>query len=192
MHHKHAHCRSAAATTALLVTLAGCADADPTGPNARPQRVIFDGLHGAPVTFYFIPQDGWIPVSSGLAFDARLEPTIVICELTGTSCSTTIATITNATDPREGSWSVHASDQTYRVRFMANLFGLTSDEQYRMEVRVGGVLAGYADVLLWLRRSQLAAIDNTQFFIFQERRPWYFEFRFEYDPNAACLICVPN
>ena len=180
------------AKMALILGLIGCSDMAVVSPDIKPQRAIFDGLHGAPTTFYFIPQDDWIPLRSGMAFDARLQPTIAICELAGASCSTTIAIITNVSPSSVGHWSVHASDQTYRVRFMANFFGLTADEAYRIEVRVGGVLAGYADVLLWLRRSQLATIDNTQFFIFRERLPWNFEFRFEYDPNAACLICVPK
>jgi hypothetical protein len=78
-------------------------------------------------------------------FDASLSPTVRVCELAGSVCGNTIKTFTTATaEPVE----VSANRQTYGVNWSTknNPSSLTTSAKYRIEVRVGTDLLGFADL----------------------------------------------
>jgi hypothetical protein len=78
-------------------------------------------------------------------FDPNLTPEVRVCQLVGSACGTTIKTFTKTTaEPIE----VTVPRQTYGVNWATknNPSGLTTSAKYRIEVRVGTQLLGFADL----------------------------------------------
>jgi TolB protein len=146
--------------TLSLVTLAaaglsGCEDQDPTGtdlttpvegPVSRaPSFAISDGAHGGNPHFFFLPSLVPAPSFTG-TFDPAVAPTVVICALNGSACGSTIATYTTSTGPGGEVVKLQAAQEQYLVNWKTDEFALSDAVNYRIQVLVGQVLLGYADV----------------------------------------------
>jgi Tol biopolymer transport system component len=143
-----------------LVTLAaagltGCADQDPTGTDLTtttegsgspaPSFAISDGAHSGNPHFFFLPSLVPDPSPTG-TFDPAVAPTVVICALSGSACGSTIATYTTTTGPGGEVVTLQAAQEQYLVNWKTDEFALSDAVNYRIQVLVGQVLLGFADV----------------------------------------------
>jgi Tol biopolymer transport system component len=146
--------------TLYLVSLAaaglsGCENQDPTGTDlttpvegpvrAAPAFAMSDGAHGGNPHFFFLPSLAPAPSFTG-TFDPAAAPTVVICALNGSACGSTIATYTTSTGPGGEVVKVQAAQEQYLVNWKTDEFALSDAVNYRVQVLVGQVLLGYADV----------------------------------------------
>ena len=119
----------------------------PSGPAAQggsPSFLISDGAHGgANPHFFFLAPVQPSPTFSG-TFDPALSPTIRICTLSASTCSgSDIATFTLTSGP---AIVVSAGAQRYGVQWKTKGLNLSTTVNYRIQVLVGSVLLGFADV----------------------------------------------
>jgi hypothetical protein len=138
-----------AALTLVPVFLAACSETPPTGVEPTttvPLLQISDGANSPGRDgFYFLPP---IVPSAGSfvgTFDANLSPEVRVCQLAGSVCGTVIKIFTTATaEPVD----VIPNKQTYSVNWSTknNPSSLTTSVKYRIEVRVGAQLLGFADL----------------------------------------------
>lgn len=138
-----------AALTLVPAFLAACSDTPPTGvepTTTGPLLQISDAANSAGrAGFYFLPPMVADPGPFTGTFDANLSPEVRVCQLAGSVCGTIIKTFTTATtEPVE----VSANRQTYGVNWSTknNPASLTTSVKYRIEVRVGAQLLGFADL----------------------------------------------
>jgi hypothetical protein len=167
-----------AARALALLLIAGCSE--PTAPARAPvegaQRVIADAGHGGPAHFYFlspiVKHEG--PFSG--TFDGTLQPTVTVCELAGTVCGATVATFTTA---GHGSDAVRVDGAKYKVNFHSGDFSLSTQKQYRINVSVGGVLLGYADMVVVRSGGDKKDVDENQFVVLKNGSTLSIAFRIE-------------
>jgi alpha-tubulin suppressor-like RCC1 family protein len=147
------------------------ADPSPTGPatqGPRPSFAISDAAHndGTPHFFFTEPmvRD---PVPTG-PFDPTAQPTIEVCEWTGTSCGTLVATFTRSTGI--GGETIHVDRRA--ERYFANwntsqcLSGscvLDPAKTYRVRVLIGGLEAGFADLDVVATKAELNSVDTGEY-----------------------------
>ena len=173
---------------------------DPTSP---PSRSISDGSHcvvpGPSCTkgnpdFFFLPPMASNPSSSpnwtAGAFNARLTPTVDICELDAMTEASVAAGASCKTDGYVrsfplGAAEASASDEQYHVNWgvpnSAAIF-------FRIAVRVGSVKLGWADVETASTMSQLKNVNTGQYVPLTDGRTLPIKFRIE---NYA-LCAVPG
>ncbi|HEU0055265.1 MAG TPA: hypothetical protein VFQ39_18890, partial [Longimicrobium sp.] len=158
--------KHAASAALLLAAAAACSGGDatnPLGPAApgSPAATISDAAHaGAVPGFYFLPPAVPAPSYSG-TFDATLTPRVEICELSGSTCGTVIATFnygTGSTNVR-----VSTSDQHYIVNWHAGDYNLDVNKTYRISVFSGTFLLGFADVDVVSSGKELKNVNTQQF-----------------------------
>ena len=138
-----------AALTLVPAFLAACSETPPTGvepTTTGPLLQISDGANSpGREGFYFLPPLVPGPGSFAGTFDANLSPEVRVCQLAGSACGTVIKIFTTATaEPVD----VIANKQTYSVNWSTknNPSSLTTSIKYRIEVRVGAQLLGFADL----------------------------------------------
>lgn len=174
-----------AARAALLLAVAACSG-DVTAPadpgQAGPSETISDAAHaGAVPGFYFLPPMVPAPSYSG-TFDGGLQPTVEICELSGSTCVTTLATYPAA---------VNVASQLYQVNWHTNQFNLDPAKHYRISVYVGTFRLGYADVDVVSTGKELKNVDTQQYIPLQDDRTLPIKFRIE-TGIAAQVIVTPD
>ena len=138
-----------AALTLVPAFLAACSDTPPTGvepTTPAPLLQISDGAN-APGRegFYFLSPLVPNPGSFVGTFDATLSPEVRVCQLAGSVCGTVLKVFTTATaEPVD----VIANKGTYSVNWSTknNPSSLTTGVKYRIEVRIGALLLGFADL----------------------------------------------
>jgi hypothetical protein len=168
-----------AAAAALLLGLGACTgdSASPLAPEGRPQTTISDAAHaGAVPGFYFLPPMAPSPSYSG-TFDGGLQPRVEICELSGSICTTTIATYTTTSGP--GGQTVQVGTSSYQVNWHTNQFNLDPAKHYRISVFVGTFQLGYADVDVVATGKELKNVDTQQYIPLQDDRTLPIKFRIE-------------
>jgi Bacterial Ig domain len=169
--------KRAAGLAAILFVAACTADAiSPTAPTG-PRETISDAAHSGVVPgFYFLPPMVPQPTYSG-TFDAALQPRVEICELSGSTCVTPIATFTFGT----GSSSVRldAAGQHYIVNWKTSDYNLDPAKNYRISVFQGAFRLGYADVDVVGAAKDLKNVDTGQYIPLLDDRTLPIKFRIE-------------
>ncbi|HKP74093.1 MAG TPA: Ig-like domain-containing protein [Longimicrobiaceae bacterium] len=169
-----------AATLAAILVAAACTDhaISPTAPTAGgPRETISDAAHaGAVPGFYFLPPMVPQPSYSG-TFDAALQPTVMICELAGPVCATTVATFTFGTG--SGNVKLDAAGQQYSVNWKTSDYNLDPAKNYRISVYQGSFLLGYADVDVVGAAKDLKNVDTNQYIALLDDRTLPIKFRIE-------------
>jgi Tol biopolymer transport system component len=159
-----------------LLTLAapilpGCGDQDPTGTDltstegaqgsGAPALAISDAAHGGNPHFFFLPSLVPDPSPTG-TFDPAVAPTVVICGLNGTACGSTIATYTTTTGPGGEVVKLQAAQEQYLVNWKTDAFALSDAVNYRIQVLVGKVLLGFADIDIAKHASQFKNLNTGE------------------------------
>jgi len=177
--------RAAAAVAVLAVAACSADSKSPLAPDlARP--TISDAAHsGAVPGFYFLPPMVPQPSYSG-TFDATLQPRVEICELSGTSCGTTIASFTFGT----GSTSVRvdAGGQNYIVNWHTGQYNLDVNKMYRISVFQDAFRLGYADVDVVGSGKDLKNVDTSQYIALLDDRTLPIKFRVETGIPAQVVV----
>lgn len=120
----------------LLVVALACADGTGPIPLATPDALAFisDGAHGGTVGFYFLPPLARNPSATG-DFDPGLSPVVdILCVSAG--CPATEHASLNAVQV----------DEHYQALWNSRETGAVAGETYRVQVRVGEVVLGYAEL----------------------------------------------
>lgn len=179
--------KRAAGLAAILVAAACTADAiSPTAPTAGPRETISDAAHsGAVPGFYFLPPMVPQPSYSG-TFDAALQPRVEICELSGSSCVTTIATFTFGTG--SSNVKLDAAGQQYSVNWKTSDYNLDPAKNYRISVYQGTFRLGYADVDVVGAAKDLKNVDTNQFIPLLDDRTLPIKFRIETGIPAVVTV----
>jgi hypothetical protein len=168
---------------ATVVFALGCGDRQPlTGPNARPggpRLDISDGAHdNGNDDFFFLPpmvkEPTGKPGYKDEAFHPGVRPHVTICQLeTATQCA--------AGDPFKHFAPDQVSLQTenYQVNWDTKEKPLIDGKVYRIQVFVGDVRLGYADVQHADNRSELKNVETDEFVPLIDGRTLPIKFRIE-------------
>jgi hypothetical protein len=161
---------------AILVAAACTADSrSPTAPEVGPRSVISDAGHTGPVPgFFFLPPMAKQVSYSG-TFDPALQPSVEVCKLSGTSCGSTVATFTFGAGPQNV--RVDAQAQQYYVNWKIDK-SLDTNATYRVTVRSGTFVLGYADVVL-AKGNEKKNVDTSQFVVAKSGETLPIKFRIE-------------
>lgn len=146
---------------ALLCALAACTG-DMTAPTAPDEAAsaLSDGANSGLVPgFYFLPPMVPSPSYSG-TFDAALQPRVEICQLAGAVCGPTVVSYPFGTG--SGSVRVDAAAQHYIANWNTPK-SLDPAQFYRVQVFVGALRLGYADVDVVRTGKEKDAVDQTRF-----------------------------
>jgi hypothetical protein len=125
-----------------------------------PQHAVSDGANAGNRHFYFLPPLVPRPGHGG-GFDAEQHPTVEICVWEGAACGPVVERFTTDIGRRSESIRVDARSEQYvvnwRTREVAARFPVdaSSGRRYRIHVRLGARILGYADVVLVKKRGQL-------------------------------------
>src|SRR5688500_18574620 len=123
-----------------------------------PIFAISDGANGGanPHFFFLQPiQPNPNPTFSG-TFDSALSPTIRICALTGSTCSgADISTFSMTSTPPI---VLDVAQENYQVNWQTRGLNLSTSVNYRIQVFVGSVLLGFADVDVVRHSQQLESV----------------------------------
>jgi hypothetical protein len=177
-----------AALAALLAVLAACSGGDaPLGPSAGdgPRATISDAPRGGNPGFYFLPPMVASPSYSG-TFDPTQPAEVEICELVGGVCGPVLATFT--TTSGHGSERVRVQADHYVVNFHGNRFNLDPAKFYRITVRVGSFVLGYADVDVVRNGKEEKNVDPAVYVAMKQNQTLPIKFRIEVgavNPNTA-------
>jgi len=141
---------------ALLLGTSGCHDLQgPADVPSDPAFIIVDGANGGNGHFYFLPPLVPAPSFNG-EFDPYLIPVVTVCELAGGSCATEVASFTTGAGP--GQIAVDVAGEAYSVSWQTRGSSLSTSAMYRMLVRVGTRILGYADLQFVARNADLAGV----------------------------------
>lgn len=168
-----------AALAALLAVLAACSGGDaPLGPSAGdgPRATISDAPRGGNPGFYFLPPMVASPSYSG-TFDPTQPAEVEICELVGGVCGPVLATFT--TTSGHGSERVRVQADHYVVNFHGNRFNLDPAKFYRITVRVGSFVLGYADVDVVRNGKEEKNVDPAVYVAMKQNQTLPIKFRIE-------------
>jgi Tol biopolymer transport system component len=125
------------------------------GPRANaPAFTILDGANGGTSGFYILSPLVAEPVVTG-TFDPALAPQVRICELAASGCTATVASFGAGTSPAV---MVDPKEKSYSVLWKTKDANLDPDVTYRVEVRVGAVLLGFADIDVVAKPGELKQV----------------------------------
>jgi hypothetical protein len=172
----------------------GCGDRQPvTAPNAStgsPRFDISDGAHdNGNDGFFFLPPMVKEPVSNSKYKDERfhgaMRAHIDICEL-----NAALACVTGGPFKRFTPEQIQVADEKYQVSWDTKEKPLVDGKVYRIQVFVGDVRLGYADVQHADRASELKNIDTQELVPLVDGRTLPIKFRIEQGAlctfNAVC------
>jgi TolB protein len=152
--------RRSAALAALLLVIACASTERLLGPPANaPAFTILDGANGGTSGFYFLSPLVAEPVVTG-TFDPALAPQVRICELAASGCTATVASFGAGTSPAV---TVDPKEESYSVLWKTKDANLDPAVTYRLEVRVGAVLLGFADIDVVAKPGELKKVAPGYF-----------------------------
>jgi alpha-tubulin suppressor-like RCC1 family protein len=156
-----------------------------TSPAVQPPSfAISDAAHNAGTPHFFFT-DPLVPTPTPTGrFDPTAQPTIAICEWTGSSCGPLVATFTR-TDGTGGE-TIHVDRRAERyfanwntTRCVSGPCVLDATRTYRIRVLIGGLEAGYADLDVVASKAELDGVDTEQFVPLLRGKPLKIAFRIE-------------
>jgi Notch-like protein len=136
--------------------------------------------------FYFLPPMVRQPTVSG-TFDATLAPTVEVCEWLEDSCARRIALYPMNSGPGLETVRVQPLEERYEVQFHARDFGLEPAFPYRVNVTVGEVLLGFADISVLSSGSEIRNIDTGSSIPLLNKRTLPITFRIERTCLPRCV-----
>ena len=164
--------RRLVALTLFSTLVASCNDAGPTTAaptQTAPLMLIADGTSGggnARTGFYFLPPIVANPAPFAGTFDGTVSAEIRICALTGPfGCGTVLKTF-NANTPEP--LTVSLTGQSYNANWNTakNSFPLaTGKDKYRLEVWVGNVRLGFADLWFVSNGKELKSVATQSGYV---------------------------
>lgn len=132
---------------ALVLTLLATACDDGADPAIPPSGALVSASVGEQTThrddFSFLP-----PIARSTfvgTFDGSVEPTVVICELTGAVCGPVLATFTRTSGTDSERIRVDEEDEVFIVDWHTGRYALDPAADYRISVLLGFEL-GWADI----------------------------------------------
>ncbi|HEX2189051.1 MAG TPA: Ig-like domain-containing protein [Longimicrobiaceae bacterium] len=183
--------RKAATRATFLLLLAACTGdsgsllaPEPGGPTLE----VSDAAHSGTVPgFYFLPPMVQQPSYTG-TFDPALSPQVEVCELSGTSCGTVIATYTTTTGPGGEVVRVDPGGEKYSINWHTDLFSLDVTRHYRISVFVGSFRLGFADVDPVSTGKELKLVDTGEYIALVDGRTLPVKFRIETGIVASVTV----
>lgn len=165
-----------ALAVAAMLMLVGCeAGESPVAPEPTSRALaISDGAHGGTAGFYFLAPTASEPVTAG-TFDPALAPEVRVCVLAGAVCASTVATFSASTSPAV---TVNLEEEAYSVLWRTKEQSLDPGTSYRIEVRVGSVQLGFADLDVVTSPAELKQV-SPEFVGLVVGRPLLIRFRVE-------------
>jgi surface protein len=133
-----------AAALLPLVLLSACDS--PTGPpslDVERLAAISDGAHDGLEGFYFLPPMVKAPTYGG-TFDPALSPVVEICE--SPACAALHATFSMTEGAGSEIVRLAEAEEHYVVNWHTDRTGTAVGQTYRLRVRVGELVLGYADI----------------------------------------------
>jgi surface protein len=133
---------------ALVLALSACESSTEPQPIEAGDLPLFatsvsDGAHGGTEGFFFLPPMVDNPSHDG-TFDPDLEPVVEICA--APSCEAMHRVYSMAEG--DGSEVIRVSDSHYIVNWHTNHTGAQAGQTYRVRVRVGDLVLGWANVVM--------------------------------------------
>jgi formylglycine-generating enzyme required for sulfatase activity len=133
-----------------LAAFVACDSAtEPFGPEPDelvPSHAISDGAHDGLEGFYFLPPMVKAPAYSG-TFDPNLSPVVEICG--STACEAVHAWYSMTDGTTADRVELNLEVESYQLRWSTKDTGAEVGQTYRLLVKVGDVLLGFADVQLF-------------------------------------------
>jgi hypothetical protein len=158
-----------------------------------PNVQIVDAAHnGGNAHFFFLPPLVPAPSTSGTP-DGSLSPEVVICEWSGSACTTTIARFTMQSGTGAQIVRYDASTGQYIVNWdtktcITGSCTLDPAKTYRLRVRVAAVLLGFADVDVVSSGSELRNVQTGEYIGLVNGRTLPVKFRIE--RGAVSVLAV--
>ncbi len=147
----------------MLLLAGACQSGEDGDTSTATANVVSDEAHQGDAGLFFLPPMVSAPSLVG-AFDPSLSPVVRITELDATTLLPTarglIATYTTTSGP--GSERVRVETSDYIVNWHTKDFALDVARLYRIEVRLGTKVAGYADVRPVATGNLLKNVDTSQ------------------------------
>lgn len=163
----------------------GC-DSAPTLTSPReaapPSFGIFDGAHsGGNPDFFFLPPMVPNPVNhpnfKAGEFNAQLRPRVTICQLDGSACGpNTVADFSPG--------QISLGTENYQVDWDTKASSLNTGELYRIQVFIGTMLLGFADVDPVANGKELRNVDTGEYIGLVDGRT--LPIRFRVQNGALC------
>jgi hypothetical protein len=145
-------------------------------PEESPSFLISDGAHaGANPHFFFLPPTLPSPSFSG-TFDSSLSPIVRICALSGPACSSPDISKFGLTSTP--AIMLDTAGESYQVNWQTKGLNLSTSVNYRIQVFVGDVLLGFADVDVVANSKELKNVP-TGFVGLVRNSPQLIKFRIE-------------
>ena len=128
--------------------------------NGSGHQLISDGAHQGSAHFFFLPPLVPAPAYSGV-FDPTLSPTVTVCELAGSACSSTIAQFSMTAGIGSEVVRLDSTGGQYIVNWHTDQCAsgpctLSMTSTYRIRIRVGLAELGFADVAVVASAKDLA------------------------------------
>src|SRR2546430_6266700 len=183
--------------TAVSLLVVGCAERENAPTAVRPAAPSFeirDGAHnGGNPHFDFLPPIVASPSATG-SFDATQAPSVTVCLLAGSACTTVIAQFSVTTGTGSAVVRVDATNQLYIVNWQTDQCTtgpctLPSGNVYRIRVLVAGTELGHADIQVVASQQEGKNVNTGEFFPLVDGRTVPVKFRIE---QGAVFVVAPS
>lgn len=195
--------RSLITTTVLGWALYACTDAPTSPPKLnRSSAEIQDGGHNnGAAHFFFASPITKDPTPTG-KFNGAARPQVLVCEWTGSDCSSVVAQFTVGTGTGGSTVKVEPGAERYSVNWntgqcRTGACVLDPAKTYRIRVLVGGLEAGHADIDVVSNQAQAKNVNTNEFIPLVDGKLLQIRFRIEDGlslkaPNGNGLTFHPN
>jgi hypothetical protein len=174
--------RSIVAGVAVVGIGLACESSRTLSPHSGgPSTIISDGAHQGNAHFFFLPPMVKAPAYSGV-FDPNQSPIVEICALASTVTCVTgppIATYTKTSGTGGELVTMDPVAEQYAVKWRTKNFSIDPSLIYRISVKLGAVVIGYADVVITADNHQAKNVNTDEFIPLGEEQLLNIKFRLE-------------